>query len=352
MIKDAIFKDPSGFLDLAQFLSPLDSLFKLATIKTTEWRRIMQNPMTPLKLGLVLVTLAAPAFSQSGFQSINLAGTVVADNKTGLSYEARGCITGLSHAAVKSSKATAGQMLVELDDRAATLAVKSAGARVSDLQAAAEESEFAITVANANVARVKEEQDFVDREFERTRVLFQRGLVNETALETAERRKLDATFTVDRTEEALERAVSARSRADIALEIGQLEVQARELDLEALTVRAPFDGVLLNFEANIGDCVSAGSLAAQIYAPDEKSVETFVFVDQLVDTASGGVVVGNPVNVVRINGQTCAGIFSLVGTEANLESQNVKTTIELDAACATTLFLNEAVGIETLPASG
>ena len=302
----------------------------------------MQNPMTPLKLGLVLVTLAAPAFSQSGFQSINLAGTVVADNKTGLSYEARGCITGLSHAAVKSSKATAGQMLVELDDRAATLAVKSAGARVSDLQAAAEESEFAITVANANVARVKEEQDFVDREFERTRVLFQRGLVNETALETAERRKLDATFTVDRTEEALERAVSARSRADIALEIGQLEVQARELDLEALTVRAPFDGVLLNFEANVGDCVSAGSLAAQIYAPDEKSV----------DTASGGVVVGNPVNVVRINGQTCAGIFSLVGTEANLESQNVKTTIELDAACATTLFLNEAVGIETLLASG
>jgi multidrug efflux pump subunit AcrA (membrane-fusion protein) len=285
MIKDAIFKDPTGFIDLAQFLSPLDSLFKLATIKTTEWRRIMQNPMTPLKLGLVLVTLAAPAFSQSGFQSINLAGTVVADNKTGLSYEARGCITGLSHAAVKSSKATAGQMLVELDDRAATLAVKSAGARVSDLQAAAEESEFAITV-------------------------------------------------------------------DIALEIGQLEVQARELDLEALTVRAPFDGVLLNFEANIGDCVSAGSLAAQIYTPDEKSVETFVFVDQLVDTASGGVVVGNPVNVVRINGQTCAGIFSLVGTEANLESQNVKTTIELDAACATTLFLNEAVGIETLPASG
>ena len=199
---------------------------------------------------------------------------------------------------------------------------------------------------------MKEEQDFVDREFERTRVLFQRGLVNETALETAERRKLDATFTVDRTEEALERAISARSRADIALEIGQLEVQARQLDLEALTVRAPFDGVLLNFEPNIGDCVSAGSLAAQIYAPDEKSVETFVFVDQLVDTASGGVVVGNPVNVVRINGQTCPGIFSLVGTEANLESQNVKTTIELDAACAKTLFLNEAVEIETLPASG
>ena len=312
----------------------------------------MRNPMTPLKFGLTLAVLAFPALAQETFQTVNLAGTVVADNKTGLSYKARGCITGLSQAAVKSGKATAGQVLVELDDRSATLAVKSANARVSDLEAAVDESEFAITVANADGARIKEEQDFVNREFERTRVLFRRGLVNETTLETAERRKLDATFAVDRTAEALERAISARSRANIALEIGQLDVRARELDLEALTMRSPFDGVLLNFQPNIGDCVSEGALAAQIYAPDEKSVETFVFVDQLVDTASGDVVVGNPVNVIRVNGQICPGVFSLVGTEADLESQNVKTTIELDASCAPTMFLNEAVGIETLPANG
>ena len=312
----------------------------------------MRNPMTPLKFGLTLAALAFPALAQETFQTVNLAGTVVADNKTGLSYKARGCITGLSQAAVKSGKATAGQVLVELDDRSATLAVKSANARVSDLEAAVDESEFSITVAKADGARIKEEQDFVDREFERTRVLFRRGLVNETTLETAERRKLDATFAVDRTAEALERALSARSRANIALEIGQLDVRARELDLEALTMRSPFDGVLLNFQPNIGDCVSEGALAAQIYAPDEKSVETFVFVDQLVDTASGDVVVGNPVNVIRVNGQICPGVFSLVGTEADLESQNVKTTIELDASCAPTMFLNEAVGIETLPANG
>jgi multidrug resistance efflux pump len=305
--------------------------------------------MIPLTLLLSLAASAFPVFAQENFQTISLAGTVVADNKTGLSYQARGCITGLSQEAVKSGKAIAGQMLVQLDDRATTLAVKSGRARVSDLEAAVDERDFAITVATANVARVKEEQAFVDREFERTRVLFQRGLLDETKLETAERRKLDATFAVDRTEEALVRAVSAKSRAIIALEIGQLEVQARELNLEELTVRSPFDGVLLNFEPNIGDCVSQGTLAAHIYAPEKKSVETFVFVDQLVDNAFAGVSVGNPVNIIRINGQTCPGVFSLVGTEANLESQKVKTTIELNAPCALTMFLNEAVGIETLP---
>ena len=92
--------------------------------------------------------------------------------------------------AIKSGTATAGQILVQLDDRAANLAHKTAQVRLSDLTAAVSERAFAITVANADVARVSEEQDFVNREYDRTRVLFQRGLVNETTLDAAERRKL------------------------------------------------------------------------------------------------------------------------------------------------------------------
>lgn len=311
----------------------------------------MKNFKFPLKLGLALATLALPAFAQDSFSSINLAGTVVADNKTGLSYGARGCITEISQVALKSGKATKDQVLIKLDDRAITLAVKSAMARVGDLEAAVDEREFSIASAKAEIVRVEEELDFVGREFERTHVLFQRGLVNETTVEAAERRKMDATFAVDRAKEALERAVSSKSRAYIALEIGELELLARKLDLDDLTVKSPFDGLLLDFSPKIGDCVSQGLLAAQIYTPDEKSVETFVFMDQLVNAKSVGVVVGNPVNVIRINGQICPGIFSLVGTEANLETQNVKITLELDVSCAATMLLNEAVSIKTLPIS-
>ena len=308
--------------------------------------------MKSLKFGLAITTLASPALTQDNFKPIKLAGTVVAANKTGLSYEAQGCIKSISQDALKSGKATAGQILVELDDRAANLAIRSAKARVSDLEAAVYERDFAIKVAKADLSRVKEERDFVDREFERTQILFQRGLVNETTLEAAERRKLDATFSVDRTQEALEITKSSRSRASIALEIGQLELEARKLDLDALNVRSPFNGVLLNFDPNIGNCVSQGTLAAEIYTSDAKNVETFIFVDQLVDTASTGVIIGNPVNVSRINGKICLGIFSGVDTEANLETQNVKTTIKLDASCAKSMFLNEAVEIETLPTNG
>ena len=109
-------------------------------------------------------------------------------------------------------------------------------------------------------------------------------------------------------------AISNKARANIAVEIGDLEVLARELDLDELTLKSPFNGVLLNFEPKVGDCVSQGSLAAEIYSPDEKSVETFVFMDQLVAGQSFGIVVGNPVNVVRISKDSCQGTISLIDT--------------------------------------
>ena len=241
---------------------------------------------------------------------------------------------------------------MRLDDRAAILALKTAQARLSDLEAALNERDLAVSVVKAEITRVEEEQRFVDKEFERTHVLFQRGLVNETTLEAAERRKMEALFAVDRSKEELKRVISNKARANIAVEIGDLEVLARELDLDELTLKSPFSGVLLNFEPKLGDCVSQGSLAAQIYSPDEKSVETFVFMDQLVDGQSFGIVIGNPVDVIRINEDTCRGKISLIDTQANLETQNVKITIKLNPQCASVMFLNEAVTIKTLLENG
>ena len=299
-------------------------------------------------LALILSVTSSTAFSENNFQAVSLSGTVFANNETGLSYQTGGCISEVSSQSLTTGKAYEGQVLVELDDRNAILAFKTAEARLLDLEASVEDSDFAIEVAKADVGRVEEEFQFVEREFERTKVLFERGLVNETTFEAAERRKLEATFSVQRAKEALGRSISSKTRSLIALDIGKLELEGRQLDLDDLIVRAPHDGILLEFEPNIGDCVSQSSLAAKLYRPEEKSVETFIFVEQLVNAKEIGVAVGNLVNVIRTNGQICSGIFSLVGTEADLESQNVKAIIDLDPTCAPSMFLNEAVKIETV----
>ena len=299
-------------------------------------------------LGLFLSIVSSAASSETSSQSISLSGTVFANNETSLSYQTGGCIAAVSNKSITTWETYQGQILVELDDRNAVLAVKTAQAKLLDLEASVADADFAIEVAKADVGRVEEEFQFVKREFERTKVLFERGLVNETTFEAAERRKLETTFSVQRAKEALGRSISSKTRSLISLDIGKLELEGRKLDLEELIIRAPHDGILLEFEPNIGDCVSQSSLAAKLYRPEEKSVETFIFVEQLVNAEEMGVAVGNSVNVIRTNGQICTGIFSVVGTEADLESQNVKAIIDLDPTCAPSLFLNEAVKIETV----
>jgi multidrug resistance efflux pump len=299
-------------------------------------------------LGLFLSIVSSAAFSETSSQSISLSGTVFANNETSLSYQTGGCIAAVSNKSITTWETYQGQILVELDDRNAVLAVKTAQAKLLDLEASVADADFAIEVAKADVGRVEEEFQFVKREFERTKVLFERGLVNETTFEAAERRKLETTFSVQRAKEALGRSLSSKTRSLISLDIGKLELEGRQLDLDELIVRAPHDGILLEFEPNIGDCVSQSSLAAKLYRPEDKSVETFIFVEQLVNAEEMGVAVGNSVNVIRTNGQICKGIFSVVGTEADLESQNVKAIIDLDPTCAPSMFLNEAVKIETV----
>ena len=309
----------------------------------------MMTTLNLLKLSVIFSFIATALFAQTGGERIRLAGTVVADNMTGLSYRVRGCITSISKEATNIGIAAVNQELIKLDDRVAKMAVATAVARVKDLEAEVGDSEFSITTVHAEIIRVQEEQDFVVREFERTRLLFQRGLVNETTLEAAARRKMEASFALERIQEDLQRALSGKSRAEIALDIGLLELNARQFDLQELAMQAPFSGVLLNFNPKIGDCVSQGALAAQIYKPKDKSVETFAFMDNLVDAKQFGLTKGNSVQVIRVNGDNCPGQISLVGTEANLETQSVKVRIKLDPNCAVKMFLNEGGKIQLTP---
>ena len=288
-------------------------------------------------LGLIAAPLAAQETAAPAFEPFVFAGTVVAREITGLSYETGGCIVAVSDSARRTGVAQTGQVLVELDTQVSELALETARARVADLEAAVDEKQLAIDAAEANVERRAQELAFVGKEFTRNEQMFRRGLINESTMEGVESRMMNADFAAD------------QARAEIALRIGELELQSQEVDYQNLKLRAPYDGVLLGFEPNVGDCVNAGASVAQIYAPEKKAVEVFVRVDQLVAQQSSGVTIGAPVRIARINGQSCGGAFTWIGTEADLEHQYVKSSIEVDEACAPALYLNEAVEVETLP---
>lgn len=310
----------------------------------------MKTHVRAVCLGAILTPASAVAQEETpAFEPFVFAGTVVAREITGLSYETGGCIVAVSERARRAGVAETGQVLVELDGQAAELALETAKARVADLEAAVAEKQLAIDAAEANVERRAQELAFVGKEFTRNEQMFRRGLINESTMEGVESRMMNADFAADQAKETLASAVSAKTRAEIALRIGELDLQSQQVDHEALQLRAPYSGVLLGFEPNVGDCVNAGASVAQIYAPEKKAVEVFVRVDQLVAQQSSGVTIGAPVRIARINGQSCGGSFTWIGTEADLEHQYVKSSIEVDEACAPALYLNEAVEVETLP---
>ncbi|MDU8928551.1 HlyD family efflux transporter periplasmic adaptor subunit [Alisedimentitalea sp. MJ-SS2] len=298
-------------------------------------------------LGGMALLLVSDSVAAESPQQV-FAGNVVASDMAGLSYEARGCIVSISDEAKRGGMASVGQTLVELDRQKPELALRSAQAKVADLQAAVDERQLSIDAASADKDRRAQEVEFVAREFKRNETMFRRGLINESTMETVERRMMDANFAADRAKEALAGAQSAKARAEIALEIGQLELQRAQVDLEALRIVAPIDGVLVGFEPNVGDCVQEGALAAKIYAPSEKAVEFFVLIDQLSKEQEKGVSIGAPMRITRASGAVCGGVVTRIDTEANLETQYVKSSIEVEEGCAAGLFLNEAVEVEVL----
>lgn len=315
-------------------------------------------------LALALTTAGGAAVAQSvpvetqrlkaerAVASDTFFGTVQASNIAGLSYEARGCVVEVSEEAKRERVASAGQMLVRLDDQRAMLALRTAEARLAELEAQVLERELAIQSATADDARRRQELDLTRAEYERNSTMLGRGLINETTMEGVERRFMDARFAADRAQEAIATAEAAKRRAEIAYEIGKLDVETAKLSLEMLVMTAPLDGVLVGFDTNVGDCVQEGERAAQIYAPSEKSVEVFILIRRLAESGPTGITRGTPVQVTRVNGQTCGGTITRFDTEADLENQFVKATIAVDEACAPDLFLNEAVEVEALLSAG
>ncbi|MGP6089468.1 efflux RND transporter periplasmic adaptor subunit [Antarctobacter jejuensis] len=323
------------------------------------------GPCRGLVLGAILAAMmmpTVPAFAQDdalpvatvrleaqqAMSTDTFFGTVQASDISGLSYEARGCVVEVSEQAKRARVASAGQVLVRLDDKRSALALRTAEARVAELQAQIEERELAIQAALADDKRRQQELELTTAEYERNSTMFGRGLINETTMEGVERRFMEARFAADRAQEAIATARAAKRRAEIAHEIGTLDLQTAKLAHDMLVLTAPFDGVLVGFETNLGDCVQEGERAAQIYAPNEKSVEVYIQISRLSATAESGIAVASDVRIARVNGQICNGVFTRFDTEADLENQFVKATIEVDDACAPDMFLNEAVEVETL----
>ncbi|HTP94926.1 MAG TPA: efflux RND transporter periplasmic adaptor subunit [Burkholderiales bacterium] len=193
----------------------------------------------------VSVTTAYPS---QAFTLLNATGYVVAQRKAAVSTKATGRLEWLGVA--EGSKVKAGEIIARLENR--------------DVTAAMEQAEANVKVANANLEQGVAELKDAEAAYRRSLDLVERKFVAPSAHDAA----------VARLEKA--RAAISGYRASIAM--AQANLRGARVAVEQTLVRAPFDGVVLTKNANIGDVMApfssaTGSQAAVVTMADMSSLE-------------------------------------------------------------------------------
>ena len=190
---------------------------------------VQWNARRPIPVEVAVVTQAYP--SQANTQ-LNATGYVVAQRKAAVASKATGRLEWLG--VREGSVVREGEVLARLENRDVTAALQQAQANVS--------------LAQANLEQGEAEMRDALRALERSADLLKKNFVSAAAHDVA----------VARAEKA--RAAITGLKASIA--VAQANVRSAQVALDQTSIRAPFSGVVLTKNANVGDMITPLSSAS------------------------------------------------------------------------------------------
>jgi HlyD family secretion protein len=198
-------------------------------------------------LGLALVLLAARTFSvrrtvetasvtlaypAQGYTLLNATGYVAPQRKAAISSKASGRLEWLG--VLEGSRVKEGELIARLENR--------------DVAAALGQARANVQVARANLVQANAEQVDAGNALRRASELLAQRFISQATVDTAQARFNKA------------RATVAGMRAAIAA--AEANARAAQVALDQTMIRAPFDGVILTKNANVGDNITPFSSAA------------------------------------------------------------------------------------------
>lgn len=200
--------------------------------------------------GTVTVETASvtTAYPSQGYTLLNSTGYVVAQRKAAVASKATGRLEWLG--VREGSVVKAGEVLARLENR--------------DVTAQMEQAAASIKVAQASLEQADAEFLDAERAFNRSRELLDKGFVAAAAHDTAVAR--------------YEKAKAAISGQRAAISVAQANYRAAQVAVEQTLIRAPFEGVVLTKNANLGDVITpfssaTGSQAAVVTMADMSTLE-------------------------------------------------------------------------------
>ena len=194
----------------------------------------------------VQVSSVLAAYPSQQYAELSASGYVVAQRRAAVASKGTGRLVELR--VREGSVVKQGELIGRLDASDVLAAVAAAQAGVAQAQAAQQQAEAAL-------GQMRAELTHAEGELKRQQALQDRGFVSAQALEGAERR-----IAVARAALATQQAAILTARAAVAL--SQTQVAVQRVNQANTEIRAPFDGVVLVKNANVGDMITPFSSAA------------------------------------------------------------------------------------------
>jgi len=181
---------------------------------------------------VVDVATVTSAFPSQGFTILNATGRVAAARKAAISTKATGRLEWLG--VQEGSSVKAGEVIARLESL--------------DVGASRDSATAAVNAAKANLEQGEAELRDAESAFGRAEDLFAKKFISEASLDTARARA--------------EKARASVSSLKAAIGVAEANVRSASVAVEQTLIRAPFDGVVLTKNANVGDIITPFSSAA------------------------------------------------------------------------------------------
>ncbi|MES2561749.1 MAG: efflux RND transporter periplasmic adaptor subunit [Pseudomonadota bacterium] len=222
------------------------------------------RPAVQVELGT-----AAQLYPSQGYTLLNATGYVVAQRKAAVASKATGRLEWLG--VREGSAVKAGEVLARLENRDVTAQMQQAAANVQVSQAALEQGQAELNDA--------------ERQLKRSEELLAKNFVSAAGHDAVVARHARA------------RAAISGQRAGIAA--ARASYSAAQVTVDQTLIRAPFDGVVLTKNANVGDVITPfssalGSQAAVVTMADMSTLEVEA---DVAESNIGRVKVGQPAEI-------------------------------------------------------
>src|SRR5450631_685466 len=194
---------------------------------------VMRSMTAPVVIEPVTVSMAYP--SQS-FTLLNASGYVVAQRKAAVASKTTGRLEWLG--VEEGSLVTSGQVIARLENR--------------DLQAAVRQSKEGVQSARASLEQNRAELVDAEQSFKRLKELLRQGIVAQSEFDAAKAR--------------FKRAAAAVAAAGAGVRSSVASLDGASINLDYSLIRAPFDGVVLTKNADVGDIITPLGAAANAKA--------------------------------------------------------------------------------------